>query len=153
MNKAQIKILAIASIGGHWKQLLRILPPTLESLDKVYVTTHPKCESMVSNNKFYTVSDFSRWDAYKIIVVFVQVLRILHRESPDIVITTGAAPGLVMLAIAKCFGIKTFWIDSVANVESLSLSGKIASRIATRTYTQWPNLENNKILFAGNIFE
>jgi hypothetical protein len=43
------------------------------------------------------------------------------------------------------------WIDSIANVEQLSLSGKLAARVAGRTYTQWPHLATGAILYNGNV--
>ena len=153
MRNKKIKLLAVASIGGHWKQLLRILPPTYDDVEKIYVSTHPKCEKMVENNKFYSIDDFSRWNVYKIIPVFFQGIKILYKETPTALITTGAAPGLILLFVAKIFRIKTFWIDSVANVQALSLSGKLASKFATRTYTQWSELSSDNILYVGNIFE
>lgn len=148
-----MKILAAASIGGHWKELLCILPVSIENITKVYVSTNQKCEQMVSNNRFYVVSDFNRWNAYKIFMTLFQSIKILYKERPNAVITTGAAPGLILLITARCFNIKSFWIDSAANVDTLSMSGKIASRFATRTYTQWQRLANKNIIFVGNIFE
>jgi len=85
--------------------------------------------------------------------VFFQAIKIFRKEKPNAVITTGAAPGLITLFAAKLFGIKTFWIDSVANVQCLSLSGRIASKFVTQTYTQWSDLATDKILYAGNIFD
>jgi len=152
IKNKELKILAVASIGGHWKQLLRIIPPTSD-IETVYVSTLPKLATMVEGCKYYTIEDFSRWDFYKIVPNFFQAIKILRKEKPKIVLTTGAAPGLIILFAAKLLGIKTFWIDSVANVQCLSMSGRIASKFATQTYTQWANLSTDKILYAGNIFE
>ena len=55
----QKKILAVASIGGHWVQLLRITHPLEERYEVVYMSTHPKCKSMVGNCRFHTMMDFS----------------------------------------------------------------------------------------------
>ncbi len=74
------------------------------------------------------------------------------REKPDVVITTGAAPGLVAVFIAMLMRKRTIWIDSIANVAHLSLSGRIASHFVSRTYTQWQDLATERVLFAGNIF-
>ncbi|HVH03936.1 MAG TPA: hypothetical protein VM891_13525 [Amaricoccus sp.] len=57
------------------------------------------------------------------------------------VVTTGAAPGLVALALAKRLcGSRTVWIDSIANVEELSTSGTHARRVADVWLTQWEHL-------------
>lgn len=145
------KVFAVASIGGHWIQLLRIAKPLEEKYEMVYLCTHPKCETMVEGNKFHLISDYSRWDAWKMIPSFFQLLRIVRKEKPDAIITTGAAPGLMCLLAGKILGRKTIWIDSIANVQHLSASGRIAAKFATRVYTQWKDLATDKIVFAGNI--
>ena len=145
------KVMAIASIGGHWVQLLRIARPMEEKYEMVYVSNHPKCATMVEGQKFYQTADFSRSDAWKMIPSFFKAVRILWREKPDAIITTGAAPGLVFLLVGWLFRKKTIWIDSIANAEQLSASGRIASRFASRTYTQWEDLANDRIFYAGNI--
>jgi len=153
MINKQMKILAIASLGGHWKQLLRIIPPTMSNIQTTYVSTHKKCATMVNGHTYYTISDFSRWNFYMLIPVFYQAIQIIRKETPDVIISTGAAPGLIFLFMAKLFGKKTIWIDSVANVFQLSLSGRIASKFASQTYTQWKELSNTKISYAGNILD
>ena len=145
------KVFAVASIGGHWIQLLRIAKPMEEKYEMVYLCTHPKCETMVEGNKFHLISDYSRWDAWKMFPSFFQLLRIVRKEKPDAIITTGAAPGLMCLLAGKILGKKTIWIDSIANVQHLSASGRIAAKFATRVYTQWKDLATDKIVFAGNI--
>lgn len=145
------KVFAVASIGGHWIQLLRIAKPMEEKYEMVYLCTHPKCETMVEGNKFHLISDYSRWDAWKMIPSFFQLLRIVRKEKPDAIITTGAAPGLMCLLAGKILGRKTIWLDSIANVQHLSASGRIAAKFATRVYTQWKDLATDKIVFAGNI--
>lgn len=145
------KVMAVASIGGHWVQLLRIARPMEEKYEMVYVSTHPKCATMVEGQKFCQTADFSRSDAWKLIPSCFKTIKTIRKENPDAIITTGAAPGLVFLLVGKLLGIKTIWIDSIANAEHLSASGRIASRFASRTYTQWKDLANDRIFYSGNI--
>lgn len=74
------------------------------------------------------------------ILLILQMLWLVLKFRPDVVITTGAAPGLVALQIGKLFGARTVWIDSLANAEKISLSGKLAERYADLWLTQWPHL-------------
>ena len=151
MRDERLKLLAIASVGGHWIQLLRITKTLSDEFDVSYISTHHKCESMLSGQIYYTITDFSRWDFYKLFPVFFQTINIIKKENPAVVITTGAAPGLITLMVAKLLKKRTIWIDSIANVEKLSLSGKIASKFATKAYTQWSELATEKIIYAGNV--
>lgn len=106
---------------------------------------------MVEGKQFYKIEDFSRWNAYKILPAFLQDIKLLRKIKPAVVITTGAAPGLICILAAKVCGIKTIWIDSIANVEHLSASGKIAKKIADRVYTQWSDLAEKNVFYKGNI--
>jgi UDP-N-acetylglucosamine:LPS N-acetylglucosamine transferase len=144
-----MKVIAIASAGGHWVELLRLLP-AFEGMEIIFVSTIESLASTVQG-KFYCVPDASRWNKFKVIVSFFKVFKIIINERPKVIISTGAAPGLMGLIAGRLLGSKTIWIDSVANAEKLSLSGRIAVRIANKTYTQWPELANHKIVYAGNI--
>lgn len=145
------KILAVASVGGHWIQLRRItnaLPPKYEI---TYASTSKGCGASIAPAKFHLITDFSRWDAYKAISAFFKALSIIIKEKPDVVLTTGAAPGLVIAFAAWLYRCKTIWVDSIANVENLSACGKIAKCFVSRTYTQWPELTDRHTLFSGNV--
>jgi len=153
MNKT-VKILAVASSGGHWIELLRITKALENIFEICYVSTLSNRGNSVKGQHFYMISDFSRTDAMKIVPVFVQTLKIVWGENPDVIITTGAAPGLVMVFIGWLFRKKTVWIDSLANVRRLSLSGRIASLFVSRIYTQWKGLQREgRVFYAGNVLE
>ena len=143
------KVLAIASVGGHWIQLLRF-KPLFDQHQTIFISTRPDFKDMVEG-KFHSISDFNRNNMKGLFLAFSKLIKIMRSEKPDVVITTGAAPGLLGLIVAKLLGVKTIWIDSVANVEELSLSGRIASKFCSRVYTQWPDLAKGKIVYAGNV--
>ena len=75
----------------------------------------------------------------------------LLRERPHVVISTGAAPGYLALRAGKLLGARTIWIDSVANVEELSLSGRMSSSVADLCLTQWPHLADGDVGYAGAV--
>lgn len=119
--RKKLKVFAVASIGGHWVQLLRIAKALEKEFDVVYMSTHEKCATMVEGRVYYSMNDFSRWDFYKMFPELLHSIYIICKEKPSIVITTGAAPGLVCLFAAKICGIRTVWIDSIANVGKHSI--------------------------------
>ena len=145
------KILAVASIGGHWIQLLRICKGLENTNDLAFASTHEKCAKMVKGHSFHKLIEFSRWDWYKLFPAFFNDMSIVRKEKPDVVITTGAAPGLIVLFAAFLMGKKTIWVDSIANVNHLSLCGRIAKKFATKCYTQGEELGKDGINFAGNV--
>lgn len=135
-----MKILAISSGGGHWWQLNRI-SPAFEGLNVTYATVYPDYEEMVNGAPFYSFRDFSRFSKLKSLKSCIDLLHILYKVKPTVVITTGSAPALLALALSKLlFRSKTIWIDSVANIECLSTSGKLAKHVADVWLTQWEHL-------------
>lgn len=142
------RIVAIASAGGHWVQLMR-LRAAWESCDVTYVTTDPglmgALRKATSGNggpapKLHIVVEGNRWQKGRLILQLLQLLILMLRIRPEAVISTGAAPGYFALRIGKMLGARTIWIDSIANAEELSLSGRKIGRHADLWLTQWPHL-------------
>jgi UDP-N-acetylglucosamine:LPS N-acetylglucosamine transferase len=144
------KILAIASAGGHWIELLRLMPAFGKSRI-VFVSTHESFSESVPGHTYYNVPDASRWNKFRLIYVGLRVAYIILRVRPHTVISTGAAPGLMGIIVGKLIRSKTIWIDSIANVERISMSGKIALKFTDKFYTQWPHLASSKIIYKGNV--
>ena len=132
-----MKILAVASGGGHWVQLLR-LRAAFAGARVSYVTVGRDYRSDIGAAKFYVVNDATRWNVLGLSLLAVRIAWIVFRERPDVVVTTGAAPGYFAVRIGRLLGARTAWVDSVANTRNLSLSGRIVTSLAARTYTQWP---------------
>ena len=134
------RLLAVASGGGHWMQLRRIVP-AFEGFETVYVSVDPAPPAALAGQRYYRVRDASRRRPLAFAPLVPQLARILLKERPEVVVTTGAAPGLVALALARRLcGSRTVWIDLIANVERLSTSGEHARRVADVWLTQWEHL-------------
>lgn len=132
MREGRKKILAVASFGGHLAQLRRILGP-LEGCDIVWVSTY---DQIFENEDVHIkVQDFSRQNWYQSLSAIFRFLKIIKHVKPTHIVSTGAAPGLAAIIAAKLMGIPSLWIDSMANIISMSLSGKIAKYFATQWFT------------------
>lgn len=133
------KVLAVASAGGHWIQLMRLVP-SLDGCEVVFVATVDSYSALAPENKFYAVPDANRWNKFLLFALAGRIAWIVCTERPDVVISTGAAPGYFAILFGHLLGARTVWIDSLANVERLSLSGRLAGRYADLCLTQWPHL-------------
>jgi hypothetical protein len=134
------KVLAVASEGGHWIQLLRLRPAFVDS-EVVFVGPNDSFREHVPGHKFYCVNDATRWDKVGLIKAGLNLLWINWKETPDVIVSTGAAPGYLAIRLGKLFGARTVWVDSIANVECLSMSGLIVGSHTDLWLTQWPHLE------------
>jgi UDP-N-acetylglucosamine:LPS N-acetylglucosamine transferase len=141
MNKQSgQKVLLVASHGGHWVQLRRILP-AFEGLDVSYISTNAGVQAEVAPAPLSVVPDANLNDKLALIGLALHMFLLILRHRPNIVISTGAAPGFFALFFGKLLGAKTIWVDSIANADQLSVSGQKVKPFVDLWLTQWPHLE------------
>jgi UDP-N-acetylglucosamine:LPS N-acetylglucosamine transferase len=146
------KVLAVASGGGHWVQLLRVIP-AFEGHEVVYVTINATYKADVPGEKMHIVNDATRWDRVGSALLALRILWILIRERPHAVVSTGAAPGCFAIILGRLLGARTVWLDSVANIEQMSMSGMMVRRYSKLWLTQWSHLaKDDGPEFAGKVF-
>lgn len=131
--------MAVSSGGGHWVQLLRVAPAFVRC-DVTFVTVHGSYRSQVAGHRFYTVNDATRWNKVGLITMTLKLASIIWKEKPEVVVSTGAAPGYVALRLGRLMGARTIWLDSIANIERLSMSGQKIGPHADLWLTQWQHL-------------
>lgn len=134
------KVLIATSAGGHWVQMRRLLP-AFEGCELVFAGVEPALDGDLAPARYYQVRNVSRSDPFGFLVVIREFARVIRSERPEVVVTTGAAPGLMALVMGKLLaGSRTVWIDSIANTRRLSLSGRLAWPVADAWLTQWEHL-------------
>lgn len=155
-KQGPLRICVGASAGGHMNQLLKLLeksgswpqPPSF------YVTTMEElAESLAQQGPVYIIGECNRRHPLKALRVLMRSVRVVMKERPDVVITTGSLPLAILCLSAKMFGSKIVWIDSIANSESFSLSGRMIQHFTDLFLTQWPELaeQNQNAEYAGAI--
>ena len=145
------KVLLVASHGGHWVQLNR-LNQAFNGCQLHYVSTEADLANEVGTAKFSFVPDANLDTKLSLIPLAANVLWLVLRYRPDVVVSTGAAPGFFALLFGKLLGAKTIWVDSIANAQQLSVSGEKVKRFADLWLTQWPELEKPEgPFFRGSV--
>jgi len=148
MSDKSPRVLAVASGGGHWIQLCRMIP-AWDGCHVTYVTTDPGFRTEVEaiaaargqqRPGYHVVIEANRLQKMKLVRALTQMVWILLRVRPDVVITTGAAPGYFALRLGAMMGCRTVWLDSIANAEELSMAGQKAGKHAGLWLTQWEHL-------------
>ena len=133
------RVLAVASGGGHWVQMLR-LRPAFAGCATHYATVDASAAAEVAPARLWTFTDSNRDTKLRLILTLFKLAWIIFRVRPHVIITTGAAPGYLAIRIGKLIGARAMFIDSIANASELSLSGRLARRHADRMLTQWPDV-------------
>ncbi|WP_425499859.1 UDP-N-acetylglucosamine--LPS N-acetylglucosamine transferase [Luteolibacter marinus] len=118
----------------------------------IYATAKEGYKSDVGDAKFRVIVDANRSNKLGLLRSAWSIFMLLRQEDPDVVISTGAAPGFFALKIGRMMGIRTIWVDSIANAEELSMSGDKAGSCADLWLTQWPHLaRKNGPSCIGNV--
>lgn len=133
------RLLAIASGGGHWQQLM-LMRPAFDGLEVTYATTLQGLPEEFGAHPAVIVPDANRNEKLAILKAGIRIGWLVLGLRPHVVISTGALPGVMALALGRLIGAKTVWIDSVANAEEMSMSGRLARRFATHWLSQWDHV-------------
>lgn len=147
------KICLVASAGGHATQLLK-LAQTWEKYETFCVTTTDVVkEKLTKYGKVYVVGECNRQHPLLVLKVLCKCIKAVLKERPRVVISTGAAAGCIVCFLAKLFGAKVIWMDSITNVEKISLSGRMVRYIANLFIVQWPELEQRykNVEYVGEV--
>ena len=148
MTEPKRRVLAVASGGGHWIQLMR-LAPAWDGCAVTYVTTTDGFRKEIQSKarsegapqpRYYVVPEAHRWQKARLVRQLLMLAWVFLRTRPHAVITTGAAPGYFAIRLGHLMGAQCAWVDSIANAEELSLSGKQVGRYADIWLTQWEHL-------------
>jgi hypothetical protein len=151
MSKSAPVILALSSGGGHWVQLLR-LRPAFDGCRTVYACGAKQGRCDVPDSEFHAVPEANRWRRLDLLRCAAAITGVIAKVKPDVVVTTGAAPGCIAAWIGRLSGARVLWVDSAANAERLSLSALLARPAADFTLTQWPHLaRNGGPVFRGSV--
>ena len=138
-----LKVCVGASSGGHMTELLGLLS-TVETWPvrpSVYVTSRQIwAKKLKELGPTYVVGDCDRNKPLQIVMTAIRSFRMVAKERPDVVITTGSLPIAIVCLLAKSFGAKIVWIDSIAQLDDLSMSGKLVRKYADLFITQWPEV-------------
>lgn len=107
----------------------------------VYVTTRQVWAAKLEKlGPTYVIGEADRNKPLQGLMVVWRALRVVVKERPDVVVTTGSLPIAMVCVWARLFGAKSVWIDSIAQIDDLSMSGKLMRKVASLCLTQWPQV-------------
>jgi UDP-N-acetylglucosamine--N-acetylmuramyl-(pentapeptide) pyrophosphoryl-undecaprenol N-acetylglucosamine transferase len=67
-------------------------------------------------------------------------LGIVLRDRPRLVVSSGAGVVVPFCLLARLFGARLVFVETMARVDALSMAGRLLSRVADRVLVQWPEL-------------
>jgi UDP-N-acetylglucosamine:LPS N-acetylglucosamine transferase len=140
VKRERVELLLVCSAGGHLLQLLA-LKDAWEGLSRVWV-----CDDASDSRSLLD----SEWVVYahgppnrsprNVVRNVLLALRLVARERPRVVVTTGAGTAVPFAWAARLAGARVVYVESLSRIERPSLACRLIAPIADRVYVQWPEL-------------
>lgn len=146
-----MKLALVCNAGGHMTEML-FLFEAFENHNIFFITNDDPRLKHIKYQKF--LFDYIGNNQWRMIKSFPRTFKILIKEKPDIIISTGAEISIPSFILAKILGIKTIYIESWARVKNKSRSGRVLYYIADVFLVQWPDLlkkYGKKARFEGGV--
>ena len=142
-----MKICFVGSSGGHLTHLYML---------KTFWCTFDKedARSLLVGEKFYPVYFPSNRSLKALIINTYRAMKILKKERPDLIITSGAAPAIPFFWIGKLMGAKTVYIEVFDRIDKSTISGKLCYPVTDKFIVQWEEMKKvyPKAINLGSIF-
>jgi beta-1,4-N-acetylglucosaminyltransferase len=137
VNNCNQKICIVSSCGGHLTEV-RTLKPVYERYEHFYVLNDRVLLPKDMEGKTYFIRHSER--DWLFFVNLWEAWRILRKERPKLILSTGAGPIVPFSLVGKLLGIPTLFIETFTRVMKPSLTGKIMYHLADRFFYQWKPL-------------
>jgi beta-1,4-N-acetylglucosaminyltransferase len=133
-----VKVCVVSSCGGHLTEA-RCLKPAYEAYEHFYVLNDKALLPPDMEGRTYFICHSER--DWKFFVNLWEAYRILRRERPRVILSTGAGPAVPFAIIGKLFfRTRVVYVETIASVERPSLTGRIMYRLADAFFFQWETL-------------
>lgn len=143
-----MKICFPTSSGGHLTQLMK-LRPFWGVHDRFWVTFDKEdANSKLAGERVYHCHYPTNRNIPNLVKNTVLAIKVLRRERPDLIVSTGAAVAIPFFLVGKMLGAKTVYIEVIDRVDAPTLSGRICQPLADLFVVQWPEME---AVYKGSI--
>ena len=150
----QLKICLVGSSGGHLTHLY-MLKPFWQDKERFWVTFDKEdASSLLKDEKVYPCYYPTNRNLWNLIRNTFVAIKILCREKPDLLISSGAAVAVPFFYIAKLMGKKLIYIEVFDRIDKPTITGKLVSPIADKFIVQWEEMKQvyPKAVNLGSIF-
>lgn len=154
------KVLFISSTGGHLNELMQ-LEPLFNKYDYHIITEKDK-STLHLKDKFVSKISYLLYGTRKnplkyffvFIINFFKSLFLYIKIRPKYIVSTGTHTAVAMCYIGKLFGSKIIFIETFANMNTKTLSGKLIYPISNLFIVQWEEMLKlyPKAIYGGSIY-
>ena len=153
MNK-KLKVCLVGSSGGHLTHLY-MLKPFWKDKERFWVTFDKEdARSLLENEIMYPCYFPTNTNIKNLIKNTIVAFKILKKEKPDLIISSGAAVAVPFFYLGKLFGAKLIYIEVFDRIDKPTMTGKMVYPITDKFIVQWEEMKKvyPKAINLGSIF-
>ena len=149
-----LKICLVGSSGGHLTHLY-MLEDFWKDNRRFWVTFNKEdANSILKGEKIYYCYFPTNRNIKNLIRNSFLAIKILHKEKPDLVISSGAAVAVPFFYFGKLIGAKTIYIEVFDRINKPTITGKLVYPVTDKFIVQWEEMKKvyHKAIYLGSIF-
>lgn len=150
----KMKVCLVGSSGGHLTHLY-MLKPFWKDKERFWVTFDKEDARSVLENEFMYPCYFpTNRNIKNLIKNTIVAFKILKKEKPDLIISSGAAVAVPFFYLGKLFGAKLIYIEVFDRIDKPTMTGKMVYPITDKFIVQWEEMKKvyPKAINLGSIF-
>lgn len=136
-----MKVCLVGSSGGHLSHLY-LLKSFWEKEERFWVTFDKEdSRSLLEGERVYPCHYPTNRNVRNLIRNTFLAWKVLRKEQPDLILSSGAAVAVPFFYLGKLFGKKLIYIEVFDRIDSLTLTGKLVYPVADKFIVQWKELK------------
>lgn len=154
MNDKELKVCLVGSSGGHLTHLY-MLKPFWKNKNRFWVTFDKEdAKSLLENEKVYPCYYPTNRSIKALIKNLKVAYKVLKKEKPDLIISSGAAVAVPFFYIGKIMGAKLIYIEVFDRLDKPTMTGRMVYPITDKFIVQWEEQRKvyKKAIILGSIF-
>lgn len=154
MKRENIKVCLVGSSGGHLTHLY-MLKSFWKDQERFWVTFDKEdARSLLEGEKFYKCFFPTNRNIKNLIKNTILAWKVLRKEKPDLIISSGAAVAVPFFYLGKLIGAKLIYIEVFDRIDKPTITGKMVYPITDKFIVQWEEMKKvyPKAVNLGSIF-
>lgn len=152
--KNTYKVCLVGSSGGHLTHL-HMLEPFWKDKDRFWVTFDKEdARSLLKDERVYHCYYPTNRNLKNLIRNTVVAWKVLRKEKPDLIISSGAAVAVPFFYLGKLFDAKLIYIEVFDRIDKPTMTGRLVYPIVDKFIVQWEEMRKvyPKAINLGSIF-
>ncbi len=136
-----MKVCLVGSSGGHLSQLY-MLKSFWQDKERFWVTFDKEdARSLLAGEKMYSCYYPTNRSLKALLINTKLAIKVLRKERPDLIISSGAAVAVPFFYVGKLTGAKLIYIEVYDRVNRATLSGRMTYPVVDKFIVQWEEMK------------